>query len=303
MTKAHAPFIAILGSTGLISLSLQHKFLSCTTSNILLLSTRTPSVLDHPRIFSCPLDDICSPLQPLRAYPVSCLILLSWQGTPRSMPPPSTTNSLLLKYHSCIQALNPDRVFFLSTAGCLYPHLHSPSNESTKPLPANEYAVQKLRFEKYLSSLCSSYSIPFCSLRISTVFGPLPHQSSLGLINTWSHNLFGSKPLTVYNTPTSTLNLIDVATLSEVIVKLLKLPNLPGIINICHPDHITISQIIEIFSLYHSYSPKFSYVEPLIPRVITLDSSLLRSLLVDFNFPELKTQISRCIEDVRSYYP
>lgn len=302
MIQPHRSFVAILGSTGLISLSLQQEILTTTDYNILLLSTQKKRNHNHPRIVSLTVADLCHKSNRTQNYLVTSLILISWRGNPRFMPSEPFFDRLLIDYQTCVSTLKPSRVFFLSTAGCLYPHHETPANEQTTPLPANEYASQKLRFENALLTTCLLEHISFSSLRVSSVFGPLPQTSSLGLINAWAHNLFNHNPLTVYNTPSSILNLLDVGSLTQVIVKLSQLSDLPGIINISHPDHITIKDIIAIFASYHSYSPTFIHVQPLIHRVIRLDSSLLRSLLPHFQYPTLPSQIRSCIDDVRSYY-
>ena len=298
--------IGILGSTGLISNSLQRYILDCTSFDLVVFTSRKfPSrpLSSNPRLKYCEVNDFINDQEALKGLNIHSLILVSWQGTPRE--PLLTTqpyDDLYALFTCLIERIIPKQVFFLSSSGAIYPSSNFAHSELDLVTPTTEYAFQKLKFESQLTSFTSALNINFRALRLSSIFGPLPTPSSLGIINTWSHNLMLKKPLVVFNTYESSLNLLDSMTASAIIVDLIscELPASPLIV--ASPQSITVAEIIDIFSQWSDLKPIFKPMSSLVERHLRLDITLLKTILPDTIFPSVQSMIYNCISSVASQY-
>lgn len=296
--------ILLISSTGLLSTSIQNYIINHTSFDLIVLTSgvaKASSSTSRLKVMRITDSQRLSSIYPRPS--IHTMILLSWFGTPREpLDSIQPYDYLYTLFQSHIEYFKPSQVFFISTSGALYPSSNRLYSEKDNPQPTTQYGIQKLRFEKLLSSLSSRLNIKYNSLRLSSIFGPLDLPTNQGIINTWSHNLLLGNPLRVFNTSNSVLNLLDSRTASCLIVQLLTVNRPEGPIILASPESITTASLIEIFSSFSHLQPTFEPIKPLVHRQLHLDTALLRKTLPTFTFQPVPSLIYNCIQAIASKY-
>jgi len=145
------------------------------------------------------------------------LCLFAWAGTPRSSSDPASrlsiehnNNIIISNFTFLAKSICPSQIFFLSSAGGLYDgSLNTIHTESSAPLPASPYGIQKLTAESLFASLAHDLSVPICIYRISCAYGLNTRFPDQGVLNKWLFDGLVNGEINIYNDLSSELNFIS----------------------------------------------------------------------------------------------
>jgi UDP-glucose 4-epimerase len=132
---------------------------------------------------------------------------------------------------------------FLSSGGCIYGPGSGIFKESSKTSPVNLYGELKLLSEEIIANNLDSYTI----FRVANVFGQGQQiNRSQGVIPYWLNAVRSNQPLTVFGSPHSYRDYIDIDSVIDAILLSVDLLE-SGIFNIGSGVKIELSTLISLF--------------------------------------------------------
>ena len=175
------------------------------------------------------------------------------------------------------------RFIFASSAGTVYGDSNGITKKETSELfPKSAYGKRNIELEGLVLDWSIRTGIPSSVLRISNPFGPGQFRfRRRGLIQSLIDSSFSGQKILIRGNGNQVRDYIYSTDLSGVILDLLKLEDIPNIVNISSGFSYSARQIIHILNNY-SFSPCFEYIDSHEPYDVydsLVSSDLLRTLL------------------------
>ncbi len=147
-----------------------------------------------------------------------------------------------------------ERILFLSSGGCVYGSGNLPFHEKSPTHPINQYGELKLLCEQVVTQTHAEKSVIF---RASNIHG-INQQAkrSQGVIPYWIKAILNDEPLKIYGDLSDYRDYLSVEDLVKAIVKVPN-SNSVGIFNIGSGEQFSISQMLETFSDFLGFIPRF----------------------------------------------
>ena len=161
----------------------------------------------------------------------------------------------------CVEFWKPKNILLASTSS-IYGDTYEPSCETSRMNPKSLYGTSKLSME-YIAKTYKNNGLldcDICNMRIFTVYGP--HQRESLAINKFIEGILNDEEIVVYGDGTQSRDFSYVDDLCCSIEALLKIDNIPFVLNMGFGDSITVNETISIISDYLNKKPKIKY-EPM----------------------------------------
>lgn len=168
----------------------------------------------------------------------------------RSMTSPSldaTSNIVLtIKLLENLNANTCKKFIYLNSGGATYdPYCPLPFSESSKEGPESFYGLSKLVGERYVRMFCENSGIPWSSLALSNVYGPV-RSTNKGIVSVIYNKLLTAEPITLFG-PETTRDYIHVQDVVAAIFSAMESSN-SGRFNISTKVETTLMEIYRLIS-------------------------------------------------------
>ena len=155
----------------------------------------------------------------------------------------------------------PPRLIFISSGGTVYGiPKEIPIREDHPTDPICAYGVGKLAIEKYLLVYNKLYSLDYCILRLSNVYGPnQPLNREQGVIPIFLHRAFHNLPLEIWGDGSVVRDYLYVEDLCEALISVKEYSGEERIFNIGSGQGYSLNDLIEIIGRILGYHVKCNY--------------------------------------------
>ena len=153
---------------------------------------------------------------------------------------------LLNIFNNCVDN-KVEKIIYTSSGGAIYSSPKKiPTKEGDLESPLSPYGVSKLAGEKYLESYHANFKIPFVSLRLSNVYGPLQNKDGeTGVIATLLQKILSnSKFFEIYGDGSQTRDYVFVDDVVNALILSMQ-NNISGCFNIGTGRETNVNQLFK----------------------------------------------------------